>query len=219
MGSDLTLFIEFYGLPGCGKSTISHKLAGRLRSLGKTVSEPTYDIDHGCGRIARKIRKTGNMIKYAVINPGNNKALNNLISVNGYTGARLISMKANIANKLLSYSHSKTSFVIFDEGLTQSAISLVNEGSDCISNEECLYALKGTGRVFKVYVRVPYDIVLDRMSKRDEHNSRIEAIDDPVMREREIRRLETACEMIEPDLVLDNRSVDEAVDEVIRHII
>ena len=41
-----TEFIEFYGLPGSGKSTLSHIVAERLRSEGYAVEEPSYDIDH-----------------------------------------------------------------------------------------------------------------------------------------------------------------------------
>ena len=44
------------GLPGCGKSTVSHLLAERLRVEGFKVSEPSYSIDHQ-KPLWRKIRK------------------------------------------------------------------------------------------------------------------------------------------------------------------
>lgn len=38
--------VEFLGLPGSGKSTLSHAVAGRLRRHGVRVAEPTWEIDH-----------------------------------------------------------------------------------------------------------------------------------------------------------------------------
>ena len=52
-----TIHIEFYGLPGCGKSTISHALALYLKENNFCVEEPTYELDHCNNKIIRRIKK------------------------------------------------------------------------------------------------------------------------------------------------------------------
>lgn len=46
--------VEFVGLPGAGKSTLSHALANALRANGEIVTEPTYEITRGRDRRWRK---------------------------------------------------------------------------------------------------------------------------------------------------------------------
>lgn len=66
MGRDLTasasnpsLIVECIGVPGVGKSTLSHRVAAILRHAGIPCAEPTYEIDHAMTprrRIALKIQ-------------------------------------------------------------------------------------------------------------------------------------------------------------------
>lgn len=46
--------VEFVGVPGAGKSTLSHAVATALRASGEIVTEPTYDITRGRDRRWRK---------------------------------------------------------------------------------------------------------------------------------------------------------------------
>ena len=48
--------IDFYGLPGSGKSTISHLLADKLRGEVDVI-EPSFHIDHDYSVIERIIKK------------------------------------------------------------------------------------------------------------------------------------------------------------------
>lgn len=49
--------VEFFGLPGAGKSAVSHSLARRLRLAGRRVAEPTFELVHTLGPTARRLRK------------------------------------------------------------------------------------------------------------------------------------------------------------------
>jgi hypothetical protein len=49
--------VEFAGLPGAGKSAISHALARLLRQRGLPVTVPRYDLDHRAAAPARVARK------------------------------------------------------------------------------------------------------------------------------------------------------------------
>jgi ABC-type dipeptide/oligopeptide/nickel transport system ATPase subunit len=49
------LIVEFAGLPGVGKSTLSHAVAAALRQSGEIVTEPAREIMHDSRRNRRKL--------------------------------------------------------------------------------------------------------------------------------------------------------------------
>jgi thymidylate kinase len=55
------VWVEFLGMPGSGKSTVSHALAGVLRQRGMTVAEPTYATDHLMSDGRRYLYKSGRL--------------------------------------------------------------------------------------------------------------------------------------------------------------
>lgn len=50
-----SFIVDFGGLPGAGKSTLSHAVANALRASGEIVTEPTRDITCGPSRRLRKV--------------------------------------------------------------------------------------------------------------------------------------------------------------------
>jgi thymidylate kinase len=54
VAGQISFVVEFVGLPGAGKSTLSHAVADALRASGEIISEPTYDITRGRDRRRRK---------------------------------------------------------------------------------------------------------------------------------------------------------------------
>jgi thymidylate kinase len=56
------MIIEFIGLPGAGKSTLSHQVAALLRAAGETVSEESFNLAHRRGPIRRRLVK----VRFAV---------------------------------------------------------------------------------------------------------------------------------------------------------
>lgn len=221
MGSDIkgsTIFLEFYGLPGCGKSTISHLVAEELRRQGKTVKEPTYDTDHRYSPSVRKGIKLLRLIIYAFLFPSKYRALSKVIIANGYAGANMLSQAANIAPKLWEYDHARADYVVFDEGLTQSAISLVNKDGSSSENEKNLYELCKRRRVRKFYIRVSPEIALSRMAGRDKHDSRIEKIRDETEKVKLMREFEALCESATLDFIVDAATKEESVGKIMMRI-
>jgi broad-specificity NMP kinase len=51
------LIVEFVGLPGCGKSSVSHGVAERLRREQQLVSEKSFELAHRMGASRRRWRK------------------------------------------------------------------------------------------------------------------------------------------------------------------
>lgn len=194
MGSDLTVFLEFYGLPGCGKSTVSHLAAEELRKRGRTVLEPTYDTDHRYPGPIRKGIKLGELALFAAARPGAYRDLRRLVRKNGYTGGEALAQSANIARKLRAYDRARADYVVFDEGLSQSAVSLVRDGGSSAENEAALYGLCRKRRVLRFYIRVSPETALERMAARGSRDSRIERLSDPAEREKALRTFLRLCE-------------------------
>lgn len=221
MGSDLkdnTVFLEFYGLPGSGKSTISHLVAEELRRQGNKVIEPTYDTDHRYSPSVRKGIKLLKLIRYALLCPNKYRALSKVIIANGYTGTDVLLQAANIVPKLWEYDHARTDYVVFDEGLTQSAISLViNEGSSS-ENEKALYNLCKKRTVRKLYIKVSLETAILRMAEREKHNSRIEKIKDEAERDNMLKEVETRCESAYVDFIVDSATKGESVSRIMMQI-
>jgi ABC-type dipeptide/oligopeptide/nickel transport system ATPase component len=63
------MLIEFLGLPGCGKSTLSHSVAEQLRREGRAVNEATYILNHRRHKLERLLRKLGHLTDYAAHHP------------------------------------------------------------------------------------------------------------------------------------------------------
>ena len=63
------MLIEFFGLPGSGKSSISRQVAKMLVVQGLQVDEITYDIDHRHRRPARLLFKLVRFARYAGTKP------------------------------------------------------------------------------------------------------------------------------------------------------
>lgn len=51
------LIVEFVGLPGSGKSTVSHAVAEILRGCGQPISERSFEIAHGLSASPRRLTK------------------------------------------------------------------------------------------------------------------------------------------------------------------
>ncbi len=218
MGFDIkdnTVFLEFYGLPGCGKSTVTHLVAERLRKQGKTVIEPTYDLDHRYSAGKRKAIKFLKLIRYAVFRPGRYKRLTQLIKANGYSGAELVYQVANIAPKLWAYENIDAEYVIFDEGLTQSAISLCQGKTNRLENEEALYNLCRQRTVQKYYIKVDIETALERMFGRKQHDSRIEKINDPKEQREALKAFEELCEKITGGDTVCAETKDETINVIL----
>src|SRR3954452_8832640 len=63
------MLVEFFGIPGSGKSTMSRRVADILLASGILIDEITYDLDHvrqGAGRLASKFAY---ILRYTIRHP------------------------------------------------------------------------------------------------------------------------------------------------------
>lgn len=201
------IVLEFYGLPGCGKSTISHKLADDLRSKGLSVWEPSYEIDRKSGKTMRKVVKFAKLANFAICNYRAYKGVRELVEANGYQGMSALHQLANIAHKIDSYKLAdRYDVTIWDEGLVQASISLaVNGCRNASENENSLMTYTGDIKYVKVYAKVDKDTALQRMKGRETNDSRVEKMASLEVQMRFLSVFEGACESI--DNVKANRVV------------
>jgi adenylate kinase len=120
------LIIEFCGLPGVGKTTISRKIADRLESMGLRVQQPTFLINNMMSKWERLLYK----IQFAVQGPDRNilGLFSKTFSANQYNAKKLLRLCLNYHYiRGLQNKGMKGQISIFDQGLVQSLWSIVYE--------------------------------------------------------------------------------------------
>ena len=168
-----SIHIEFLGIPGSGKSTLSHELAEALRKRGYCVFEPTYVDAHEFSVIGRKIRKVLIVVYVMICKRTLFKRISAIVKCGKkkeyFTHVR------NIVPKLLVYLKPKNAIYIWDEGLIQSAISLsVNTDLDVKKVKDEMFSLVNKEKMVSVFLDVDTKTALERIEKRITNDSRVE---------------------------------------------
>lgn len=184
--------IDFIGIPGSGKSTVSHLLAIELRKQGYSVAEPNYDLVSGNMRRTKKILKT---IAIVLGEPREFKLILNLVLSKCDNIVRMIIHIINIAIKLHAVNNSKNcEYIIFDQGIHQAAISLSMENNSNNVNE-ILESIQNIIRnnLTSVFLSIDTGIALDRINKRDNGKSRVDKLKTDEEKIQELRRWNDKC--------------------------
>lgn len=207
------IILDFYGLPGAGKSTVSHLLAESLTKKGYTVSEPTYNTAHKMNPVFRKIVKLSGAVIYSIMRPELFRQNLRLARKCGYSNPKDIS--SQITNIMIKYFtlRKKTSldYIIFDEGLCQSAVSLCvmrcPEKTNIIAKYLYRY-LSGKFTIIPIYLKIEMQQALIQMEKRASNDSRVEKIKSDKEKECLMKKYLNACNNIDyPDkLIINSKS-------------
>lgn len=191
--------VEFYGLPGCGKSTISHLVATKLRDEGFLVDEPSYEMDRNCNPLFRKLKKIFIYFYWFIIHNNTFQGVNVLVGGNGYSGIAKIEQISNVLQKISVYRKSEQNrMVIWDQGLVQASISLslkgkINAGENLKS---LLHILNPNLETVNVLIFVNEQVALDRMSQRLTNDSRVEKIKDDNQKHEMMSRFQHEIDVI-----------------------
>lgn len=193
-----SVHFEFYGLPGCGKSTLSHIIAEEFRKNGFDVAEPTYDSAHNTNRFLRAFSKLLVSIIFFARFTSHFYILKKIVRDNQYNDFfSLFYQMINIIPKIFIYNDKRIRLYIWDEGLVQSSISLALI-NDCNAQDNFrqLLDLTKKPKVIKVYLITDIDTAIYRMNKRTSNLSRVEKEDDPVRKRVLLTRFEECCQKI-----------------------
>lgn len=223
------LFVEFYGLPGSGKSTLSHIVAERLRGEGYTVDEPSYDTDHQ-HPLPKRLKKIIVGAYWFAFHHAQYCCAKIIVQQNGYTGMGAFKQIVNVIKKMRIYDSRKASeIVIMDQGVVQAAISLSMYGKVKAHDnlKRLLSLMPNAAEALRVYIDVDIETAIARMNDRITNDSRVEKLKDQNLKVEMLLRIneETAsvrkkyCGNNEFAIVSTNNIVKDADDtyKIIKH--
>lgn len=213
--------VEFYGLPGSGKSTISHMLAEELRAKGFDVYEPSYNSDHMLHPIVRKIFKLYKTTLFSLRYPRLVKEIYELL----FQGKRIellcfLKHFLNIAPKIICYLNSQSKIYIWDEGLVQSSIAATLDNptnTDIIANK--LISISGDREIIKVYVKTKVETAFKRLACRETQDSRIEKEQDIKKRRYIMNQFKKCCDKIKVGNNLSKDNKINVIHEIIKTLV
>jgi shikimate kinase len=174
------VFIEFLGLPGSGKTTLSHHAAEILREKGITVLEPTYLINNEVRTIQRYLIKSWYSIKLACLQPA--WALNWLrfiVQSKQKTLQDFISMIVNCLYILEIYRHhgEHHDICFLDQGIYQALLSLsYNSKKENLIERQFVTAMDflATLGLQVIHIETGVDTIVQRLKERYKKQSRLE---------------------------------------------
>lgn len=201
--------IDFYGMPGSGKSTVSHKLADELRNSGYIVEEPSWTTDRlpAYKRLAKKF--FGALICSIRYPNKIGLALKKAETVRMSIKA---SIKLWINTGYIMYSvlrKSAADYRIFDQGIAQAVISLYTENRLDTYKDVYSDLSEHFSNILNIYVKVSKETAAERMALRSNGKSRAEKLNRSEQMNM-LSRIEELCENITDDRIVyeNNTSTD-----------
>lgn len=199
MADNLITCIEFLGLPGSGKSFFSHIVAEKLREGGLDIIEPSWTLDNSCDKYSRVIRKSIMALCYTITHYNKANKLKKIIRNCGYRGSEAQRFKRNILYKAYLFSKKQKSVLMFDEGMSQMAVSLSANGMRFAREiyDEMDHILELSTRTLCIRIDCDINDALINMSKRVSNDSRVEKLSDLESKQKMLLRFKQELESIE----------------------
>lgn len=196
-----TTVLDFYGLPGCGKSTVSRIVSKKLREMGYSVYEPSYVLDHDMGTVRRKLAKLWYYTRFSICHFDRSKKVYRLVRENGYKHFyECLSQCVNIVSKYMALIKADCDYIVFDEGFCQAAVSLSLNGNckSVVSNYEKIIKICGEDLDLRpVYLKAEIETALENMRIRAGRDSRVDAETDDAKRYEMAHDFYQLCESME----------------------
>lgn len=183
------IVIEFFGLPGAGKTTLSKRLTELLRERGATVDNPSNDMDHIPAGLRRIIRKLHFVIRELSHHPAS--SLRAALTISGHRQGStkgLIKVLVNwwFVADLLRTRDGSAHFRILDQGICQAlwSIGLTGKAGNLLAHCDNLIFESIPFPHVVVLVEANIETVVERLTKREGRNSRIEQV--PMQEQRQL---------------------------------
>ena len=175
------MLIEFLGLPGCGKSTLSRSLADLMVEQRFVVDETTYDLDHRRRKLGRQCAKLAYLFPFAARNP--NRVLSNLLAIARTRQSSLADLRRAGFNwvfilSVVARKQSPSIIRVLDQGIAQ-AIWSIGFAAQSGSWLELLSTRNKQAAAMPdlvVRVRADFATIGDRLGARKRRVSRMDAV-------------------------------------------
>jgi hypothetical protein len=175
------MLIEFFGLPGTGKSTLSRMAADLLMERGLIVDEMTYDLDHRRPRGQRQLAKLTHLLRYAAAHPC--RTASDLAKIAATRQATLLDLGKASFNwifiaSLASQRLASSRITFLDQGVAQALWSIGFAAQNRKPLDLLIANIEGqTLRPDLVFhVRADFKRLGDRLACRSRHVSRLDAL-------------------------------------------
>ena len=175
------MLIEFFGLPGSGKSTMSRRVATLLLRRGLIVDEITFDLDHRRRRFDKVLTKLARLVRYAFAHPRH--ALSDLVTITATRQATLVDLGKVVFNwlfiaSLASRKRSPSRITVLDQGVAQAMWSIGFAARNEKSLDRLLADMPGAALRpdLIVHVRADFAMIGDRLAARQRRVSRLDAL-------------------------------------------
>lgn len=198
MADYLTPYVEFLGLPGSGKSYYSHKVAEKLRGEGFKIAEPSWELDHNCGKYSRGLKKMMMTLFFTLFHHREAKEIKDVIRTCGYSHSEENRFYRNVLYKAYLLAKRNNYILFFDEAMAQMAASL-SVGSDKSAGQiynkiMSVLSLKQMGYLIRIDCGVETSIL--NMDKRTTNDSHVEQITGFDAKKEYLNRYKSECESI-----------------------
>lgn len=198
MADHLTAYVEFFGLPGSGKSYFSHKVAEELRTEGYGIAEPSWTLDHKYGKCSRVVRKVWMGCLFRIFQ--HTKAVGLINTVKSY-GLRKNDEKRIVRNlmyKAYNLTRQNKGILLFDEGIAQMAVSMAVDSGKPAQQiyDDLLGILSLNLKRLVVKIDCSVEIALVNMDLRKSHDSKAERIEGLEAKKDYLSKYKKACESI-----------------------
>lgn len=189
------LAVEFMGLPGSGKSTLSRRVAEHLGRQGAKVAQPSYALAHGIPRVERLARKARRGARELVRHPGESlRALGALGSTGQGRVRDFLKMAFNwlLVADLLRCRPPGEEIHLYDQGVLQALWSIGFGGAPGAARRMAARVGSDVPRAdVVVIVRASERAVMRRLAGRVDRDSRLDAASgDPEAVRRAAEKLE-----------------------------
>jgi hypothetical protein len=172
------LLVEFVGMPGVGKSELSHRIAARFAAAGECVREPSYELAHGLSPARRRCWKSLHVVLQIAQHP---LASLRALAAIGRTqqrgfGTRVrLAVNALLVASLAAQARRRPGIHLLDQSLLQAAWSVALD--DRPGSPLPLLDTPGLRDAIAdlvVFVDADLGTVQRRLSERPGHHSRLE---------------------------------------------
>lgn len=203
--------LDFYGLPGSGKSTLSHLLAQKL-SENIEVCEPSFSMDHGFSFKQRLFKKICGLVKTLLRHPLTFFKVVKIVRGFGFCFFKsdFYIHLLNICYKVYALKNIRTHFLVFDQGLLQSAMSLFYRRENKSDFEKIYHQLTNLANpsihYLNIYVQADIKTVMKRMKYRQTNISRVQLLSE----QEQIKELNdqlSLLKMISPTIVVNSNEM------------